>query len=101
MLPRRKDSAGNAVDEDFDARLAMRRASRIWLAAPSSPKAGGTGAWTAKAWSANASLELRERRRPFVASVRHGPQVGDGQVAFAVGSVRRGRDRGSVRRPHR
>ena len=45
--------------------------------------------------------QLRQRRRPFVAAVRHGLQVGDGQVALAVGGVGRGLDGRGIGRPHR
>ena len=73
----------------------------MWLAAPSSPNAGGTGAWTAKHRVREGDPQLRQRRGPFVAAVRHRPQIGDGQVAFAVGGVGRGRDRRRIGRPHR
>ena len=45
--------------------------------------------------------ELGEGLGPFVAAMRHGPQIGDGEVAAAVGRVRGGRDGGGVGRPHR
>ena len=45
--------------------------------------------------------QLRQRRRPFVAAVRHGAQVGDGQVALAVGRVGRRGDGRRIGRPHR
>jgi hypothetical protein len=45
--------------------------------------------------------QLRQRAGPFVAAVRHGHEVGGGQVAAPVGGVGRGRDRCRVGCPHR
>ena len=44
--------------------------------------------------------QLRQRRRPLMAAVRHRLQIGDGQMAFAVGGIRRRADRGRIGRPH-
>ena len=77
-------------------------ASRMWLAAPSSPNVAGTGGWTAKcALVGEGEAELGERLGPFVAAVRHRPQIGDGEVAAAVGGVGGGRDGRGIGRPHR
>ena len=43
VLARREGAARHAIDEDLDPRLAVAGASRMWFAAPSSPKAGGIG----------------------------------------------------------
>src|SRR3546814_8990381 len=45
--------------------------------------------------------KLRQRLPPLVAAMQHGDQVGDGQMAPAVGAVRGGRDGRGIRRPHR
>jgi len=45
--------------------------------------------------------ELRQRLGPLMAAVRHRHQIGNGQVALAVGRIRRRRYRGGIGRPHR
>ena len=102
MLARREGAAGNAIDEDLDSRLAVRRrqphvVGRALVAErrrhrPVHGEMRGIGERQPK---------LRQRRRPFVAAVRHGAQIGDGQVALAVAGVGRRRDRRRIRRPHR
>src|SRR3546814_4588166 len=55
MLARRKAPAADAIDEDLDPSASCPSHSRIWFAAPSSPKGAGTGPCTEKAESAKAS----------------------------------------------
>ena len=45
-------------------------------------------------------LQLRERSLPFMATVRHGDEVCDAQMAFAVLRVRRRRDGRRIGGPH-
>src|SRR3546814_7188869 len=53
---------------------------------------GGDGAVHREGGMGKGEPQLCERALPFVAAVRHRHQVGDGQMAFAVGAVGRGRD---------
>lgn len=55
MLARWERAAAFAIDKDLDPGRSCAVQSRMWLAAPSSPKGAGTGAWTLKAGSAKAS----------------------------------------------
>src|SRR3546814_12927485 len=48
---------------------------------------GGDGRMNLKGLIGEGKAELRERAWPFVAAVRHGDEVGNGQMAFAVGAV--------------
>ncbi len=45
--------------------------------------------------------QLRQRPRPFMAAMRHGDEVGDGEMASPVRRVRGRRDRRGIGGPHR
>ena len=89
MLAGGEGAAADAVDEHLDPRLAVRRRRaaydwprprrRRWPAPARAPRNAPLG---------EGEAELRQRLRPFVAAVRHGAQIGDGQMAAAVAACR-------------
>ncbi len=92
----------HAVDEDLDARRVVARAQPHMIGRALVAEGRGDGrVHREMRVVGEGEAELRQRRRPFVAAVRHRPQVGDGEVAAAVRRVRRGRDGRGIGRPHR
>src|SRR3546814_1284687 len=56
-------------------------------------KGGGNGAMHGKGGAVGKSeAQLGERLRPFMAAMRHGDEIGDGQMRAPVRRVGRGRD---------
>ena len=101
MLPRRESAADHAVNEDLQPRHAVPGGKPHVVGRAFIAERRRNRSVDGKGLPGERDFELSERRRPFMASVRHRPQVRDGQVALAVGGVRRGRYRGGVRGPHR
>ena len=101
MLPCREGAARYAVNEDLDAGLAIcgrepHVVGRAFVAECCRDRAVNLERARCERQS-----ELRQRRRPFVAAVRHGPEVRNRQVAFSVLRLGRRRDGRGIRRPHR
>src|SRR3546814_10974372 len=101
MLARREASAANAIDENLDALAVMPAAQPHMVRRPLVAEGGGDGRMNLKGRIGEGKAELRERAWPFVAAVRHGDEVGNGQMAFAVGAVGGGGEGRGVRGPHR
>ena len=100
VLTRGEGAARHAVNEQLKPASPCPDVSRIWLAAPSSPKAAGSDRAPQVRPISERQPKLRQRARPFVAPVRHGPEVRHGQVGAPVRRVRSGGDGCRIRRPH-
>ena len=100
MLARGKAAALAAIDKDLDARARMARAQPHMIGSALIAEWCGDGAVDNKSRIGKSDLELRERARPLMAAVRHGQQIGDAQMAFAIGGIGGGRNGRGVRRPH-
>ena len=102
MLARGEFSPAHAVDEDLDARRVVAGAEAHMIGRALVAEGGGHRLMDREMGRVGeGEPELGQRLRPFVAAMRHGPQIGDGQVAAAVLRVRRGGDRRGIGRPHR
>src|SRR3546814_6162958 len=99
MLARGEASAANAIDENLDALPVMPAAQPHMVRRPLVAEGGGDGGMNLKGRVGEGEAKLRERARPFVAAVRHGDEVRDGEVAFAVGAVGGGGNGRGVRGP--
>jgi hypothetical protein len=95
-------AAGNAVDEDLDARRVVRRGQPHVVGGTLVAERGGDGGVDREVTVVGeGDAQLRERVGPFVAAMRHRYEVGDGQVAAPVSRIGRWRDGRGVGRPHR
>ncbi len=101
MLPRRKWPARHAIDEYLHARLAMRRRQPHMIGRALVAERGRDRLMNREGLVRERQLQLRQRRRPLMAAMRHRLQIRDRQVAFAVLRVGRWADRRGVGRPHR
>src|SRR3546814_15657058 len=90
-----------ALVRSLDALPVRPAAQRHMVRRPLVAEGGGNGGMNLKGRVGEGEAKLRERARPFVAAVRHGDEVRDREVAFAVGAVGGGGDGRGVRGPHR
>src|SRR3546814_4982955 len=81
MLACGEASAANAIDENLDALPVMPAAQPHMVRRPLVAEGGGDGGMNLKGRVGEGEAKLRERARPFVAAVRHGDEVRDGEVA--------------------
>jgi hypothetical protein len=101
MLAGRKGAAALAVDEDFDAFFSVRGAEPHVVGGAFVAEGRRHGPMDLEMLAARkGEAELRIGVRPFMASVGHRPQIGDGEVAEPVVGVGRGRDGRGIGRPH-
>ena len=101
MLARREAPAADTIDENFDTRAVVPAAQPHVVCGTFVAEGRRHGLVHGKSGVRESQTELGECSRPFVAAMRHGDEVGDGEVAFAIGAVGRGRHGRGVRGPHR
>ena len=102
MLAGREWASGHAIDEHFDPRRAMpARQPHVVGRALVAISGGHRGMDRERLAVGEGEPQLRQRRRPFVAAMRHRFQIRDGEVAAAVAGIGRWADRRRIGRPHR
>ena len=102
MLAGRKWAPGHAIDEHFDPRRAMpARQPHVVGRALVAISGGHRGMDRERLAVGEGEPQLGQRRRPFVAAMRHRFQIRDGEVAAAVAGIGRWADRRRIGRPHR
>ena len=102
MLTCGKGSARHAVDKDLDAGAIVAGTNSHMIGRTFVAKGWRDRRMHGKmVWIGKCKPKLLERPRPFMAAMRHGLQIGDGQVAKSIDCVGRGRDCRGIGRPHR
>jgi hypothetical protein len=101
MLPSREGAAALAVDEHLHSRRIVRADEAHVVRSALVSEGGGDGGVDRKmSFVGEGEPQLRKRRRPFMASMRHRAQVRHGEVALSVRRIGRGRHRGGIGGPH-
>ena len=101
MLARGEGPARLAVDEDFNAGQVVPFAQAHMIGRAFIAKGRRHGIMHGKsARVGEGEAQLGQRLRPFMAAMRHGDEVGDGQMRAAVPGIGGGRYRRGIGGPH-
>ena len=101
MLARGKGAPGNSVDEYLNARSCVRGGESHVIGRAFVAESRRNGPVHRESIAAEGKTQLCQGRRPFVAAMGHGPEVGDGQMTFAVGGIGRWGHGRRIGCPHR